>query len=305
MGDSELSKEKIAEYMEHHIHEVVSINKMAGAFGYSPFHFSRMFKKQMKMTVTEFVTRCKLEAAFDEILDGKNILDAALEYGWQSHSGFSKAFKKEYGVSPSFLKAVKLVMNDLEEDSMRDMYAKTVKGNETKEELVFLFKTLFLKEYAGMEDQLLYAIDCAENTYAGMMRYSGDEYITHTIHVALILLEMEADAETILAGLFCDAGKKSESFCVEDLTRLPVKTKEVVRELSNSNLSELELLSESALLVKIAERLHNMRTIEHLKKETWRVKAQETIQYFMPAVRRIGNRGLMEELNALSMRYLS
>lgn len=61
------------------------------------FIFSRLFKQEMKVSVMEYVRERKLIYATREILNGNKILDVAIEYGWESHSGFIKAFKSYYG----------------------------------------------------------------------------------------------------------------------------------------------------------------------------------------------------------------
>ena len=56
----------------------------------------------MGITLKDYVTRRKLVKASEIIVSGYRVIDAALQYGWETHAGFTKAFKKEFGFSPSF-----------------------------------------------------------------------------------------------------------------------------------------------------------------------------------------------------------
>ena len=72
----------------------------------------------------EYVKREKLQRASVEIRSGKKIMDAALKYGWESHNGFTKAFKKEFGYCPALLRAMVISMQRLGGKSM----GRTVNG---------------------------------------------------------------------------------------------------------------------------------------------------------------------------------
>ena len=69
--------------------------------GYSTFHFSRVFNINKGITLMEYVKKRRLSLAAEDLFDDKKIIDIALEYGFQTHNGFSKAFKKEFGFSPT------------------------------------------------------------------------------------------------------------------------------------------------------------------------------------------------------------
>lgn len=140
--------------------------------------------------------------------------------------------------------------------------------------------------------------------YKGIKRYSGDEYVTHTLNVAIILAQLETDINTIVAGLFCDVTKKSPHVLSELLCELPIQVQLIIKEVSDADLYEIDKLSDSGLLVKIAERLHNMRTIEFMDESKQCVKAKETVDIFMPIARRLGNNKIISELNDLSVKYI-
>ncbi len=78
----------------------------------------------------------------------------------------------------------------------------------------------------------------------------------------------------------------------------------IIKEVSDADIYEIDKLSDSALLVKIAERLHNMRTIEFMDESKRSVKAKETVDIFMPIARRLGTNKIISELNDLSVKYI-
>ena len=67
--------------------------------------------------------------------------------------------------------------------------------------------------------------------------------------------------------------------------------------------TDREHCPEEVLLIKLAERLHNMRTIEYLAEEKRSIKAKETIEFYLPLARRVNNQKLLEELNDLGRKY--
>ena len=95
-------------YIENNIKDKITIDEIASNAGYTKFYFSRLFKQEMNVSIMEYVRERKMIYATREILNGNKILDVAIEYGWESHSGFIKAFRSYYGFSPSLLYAMKL-----------------------------------------------------------------------------------------------------------------------------------------------------------------------------------------------------
>lgn len=95
-------------YIEKNLKKKLSIGEIADYVGYSKFYFSRIFKQEMNISVMEYVKERKVICASEDILQGNKILDVAIEYGWESYSGFIKAFKNYYGFSPSLLYAMNL-----------------------------------------------------------------------------------------------------------------------------------------------------------------------------------------------------
>lgn len=139
-----------------------------------------------------------------EILNGNKILDVAIEYGWESHSGFIKAFKSYYGFSPSLLYAMKLeIIHFGDRDMSNCNFYKIMDEHLSKEEL---FKVLCEKMIEhGYDNQKLNKVyNFCQSIYGDRKRYSGDDYVTHLLNVSLLLVQMEAEESVIYAGMFCD-----------------------------------------------------------------------------------------------------
>ena len=80
-------------YIRSHAKEPLSVQGLAEQFGYSACHFSRMFRAEMGVTLMDYVKQQRLFGAAREIREGRKILDTALDYGYETHSGFTRAFR--------------------------------------------------------------------------------------------------------------------------------------------------------------------------------------------------------------------
>src|ERR1043165_1167405 len=157
--------------------------------------------------------------------------------------------------------------------------------------------------------------------HKGQIRHSGEPYLVHPLEVANILADMKLDAVCIAAGLLHDViedtlttGEKiREKFgedvahIVEGVTKIgaiPFSSTEE-RQAENFRKMLLAMVDDiRVILVKLADRLHNMRTLGHLPEER-RVKiAQETIDIYAPIANRLGMSKVKNELEELSFRYL-
>jgi len=172
------------------------------------------------------------------------------------------------------------------------------------------------------EDLLNRAYVYAMKAHGEQKRASGDPYISHPLEVAAILAEHKLDDATIAAALLHDTIEDTEAtraeidqmfgkdigHLVEGLTKLK-RLDLVSREAKQAeNLRKLLLaIAEDVrvLLVKLADRLHNMRTISHMPPEARRRVAEETIDIYAPLAGRIGMHELREELESLSFRELN
>ena len=86
--------------------------------------------------------------------------------------------------------------------------------------------------------------------------------------------------------------------------QLPEEVVKVIIELEAFDFKQAEENSEQIVLIKLAERLHNMRTIEFVEKKEWKRRAEETIRLFLPMARRAENEKLINELYGLNVIYL-
>ncbi|MDO8424187.1 MAG: RelA/SpoT family protein [bacterium] len=164
------------------------------------------------------------------------------------------------------------------------------------------------------------AYEFAERAHAKHVRNSGEPYIVHLSETAKILAELGTGSATIAAGLLHDsvedAGIKREeivkefgeeiAFLVEGVTKLGhLKYKGVDRH--NESLRKLFVaMSEDirVLLIKLADRLHNMRTLSYVPKEKQERIAAETLEIYAPIAYRLGIRKLSRELEDLSFPYI-
>lgn len=88
------------EFIEENIKSDLTPEVIASSSGYSVFHFLRVFNINKGMTLMEYVKKRRLSLAAIDLFKGERIIDIALDYGFKTHNGFSKAFKKEFGFSP-------------------------------------------------------------------------------------------------------------------------------------------------------------------------------------------------------------
>ena len=109
LGENELEKEYIRRinlalnFIDNHLDSELSLEKIAQAAFYSPFHFHRIFKAIIGETLHAYIVRQRIEKMASVLMHGKeiNITSLSLQYGFSSNSSFTKAFKKYYGLSPS------------------------------------------------------------------------------------------------------------------------------------------------------------------------------------------------------------
>ncbi len=88
------------DYIEEHLQECLTVDELARIAGFSPYHYYRVFNAYVGIPVVDYIRRRRLAHAAAELVRGKRIIDIALDYGFDTHSGFAKAFRKAYGCSP-------------------------------------------------------------------------------------------------------------------------------------------------------------------------------------------------------------
>ena len=90
----------VLSYIHENITRQIGVADTAAHFGYSKWHFCKKFREFSGVTFTEYVRRYRVQLAAIDILGGKKITDVAFDYGYDTLSGFNKAFLKEYGCMP-------------------------------------------------------------------------------------------------------------------------------------------------------------------------------------------------------------
>lgn len=186
----------------------------------------------------------------------------------------------------------------------------------------------FIKKCKGIysyEDcqQIEYALDFASECHKGQVRESGEPYITHPIATAETLIDLGMDPACICAALLhdvvedtaCDEATLKKKFGEEIYTLVEAVTK--LSKLKSKFSSRVEEQAENlrklffaisldlrVLFIKLADRLHNMRTLDALKPEKQLRIARETLDIYAPMAARLGISGIKCELEDLSMKYL-
>lgn len=292
-------------FIETNINDSITAEDIAKNAGYSVYYFSRVFKKQMGLSVMEYVKERRLIKASEEISNGKKIIDVALDYGYQSHSGFTKAFKNRFGFSPALLRAFSFQINCLGGNYMSHVFMKSTAVHATKEELYeLLLETINKNRLEYDEEKIKRAYELACIAHEGKKRYSGDDYVTHPINVAILLSEMEASEEAVIAGLLHDIIFEKTSLSLEKVRdEFSERIMKIIKDVTEFE-GEKDIIDEEVIMIRLADRLHNMRTIEFLDEVRWREKAKETLDMFFPIAAKLNNEKIIAELNDLSVRYL-
>ncbi len=91
----------VLDYIDDNISEELTVSMIAKKLGYSVYHFSRLFSSAVGIAPMAYVTWRKLQFAIYDIAQGKRIIDVAMEYGFETHGGFTKAFRRCFGFPPS------------------------------------------------------------------------------------------------------------------------------------------------------------------------------------------------------------
>jgi AraC family transcriptional regulator len=100
---------KVLYYIEAHLNDSLDVKTLAKVAGYSPYHFSRIFKMYMGESIISYVSRLRLEKALLKIIsNNKSIIEIAFEAGFETPNGFNKAFKKIFDITPTEYKNIRI-----------------------------------------------------------------------------------------------------------------------------------------------------------------------------------------------------
>ncbi|MEE1281968.1 MAG: HD domain-containing protein, partial [Acutalibacteraceae bacterium] len=165
------------------------------------------------------------------------------------------------------------------------------------------------------------AYELANEAHGDQRRVSGVPYILHPTSVACILVELGMDTETVVAALLHDVVEDTD-ITIEDIIRdygkeiahlidgvtklkkIPYTNREI-RQAENVRKMFIAMSDDiRVIIIKLADRLHNMRTIGCMREQKRRDIALETMEVFAPIAHRLGIRAVKEEMEDLSIRYL-
>ena len=191
-----------------------------------------------------------------------------------------------------------------------------------REELLQKFNAKFGPEKGKTMEE---AVAFATAVHEGQKRESGEPYIIHPIAVAEYLLDMGMDAATVIAGVLHDTVEDGKGITLDEIakrfspevahlvdgvTKLTISGKKeyvTKKQEQNENLTKLFLAIADdvrVVIIKLADRLHNMHTLEYCTREKQIRKAKETLEVYTPLAHRFGIGVLRSELEDLSFKYL-
>ncbi|MDP4151919.1 MAG: bifunctional (p)ppGpp synthetase/guanosine-3',5'-bis(diphosphate) 3'-pyrophosphohydrolase [Bacillota bacterium] len=170
-------------------------------------------------------------------------------------------------------------------------------------------------------EKITKAYNIAESVHEGQKRSSGEDYISHPVEAAIILITLGLDTDSVCAGLLHDTVEDTE-LTIDDvkkefgpdiaelvngvtkLGRIPYTSKE---EEQVENLRKMFLATAKdarVIIIKLSDRLHNMRTLQFVSEDKRRQKALETMEVYAPLAHRLGMQRLKIELEDLALRFL-
>lgn len=189
-----------------------------------------------------------------------------------------------------------------------------------KDKIEFLIERVQKQNPSANITKIRAAYECACAAHSGQFRKNGEPYIIHPVSVAEIIVEMGLDTDSIVAGLLHDCIEDTQfgykaienkfgtpvAELVDGVTRLGMiqysKEQEQMEDLRKMFLAMAKDIR--VILIKLADRLHNMRTIQHVPEHKQRDKALETMEVYAPIAHRLGMQRIKWELEDLSLKCL-
>ena len=193
---------------------------------------------------------------------------------------------------------------------------------ELKEQIIQQLDTLMVDSDKPYDtDRVHKAISLAIKAHDGQLRRSGEEYVCHPLHVACILVEIGMDSDAVIAALLHDVVEDTDielseisrrfgadvASLVDGVTKITQMTFSTKEEQQAENVRKMLLAMSKdvrVMIIKLADRLHNMRTSDGWDPQKQRDKAKETMDIYAPLAHRLGIRAIKEELEDRSLRVL-
>ncbi len=223
-------------------------------------------------------------------------------------------------------------MADISAEELEKIESKVAQGNRgviatadfVEPEVLFQELVGRIRKYHPNADisMIQKAYDVANAAHKGQCRKSGEPYIIHPLCVAIILADLELDKETIVAGILHDVAEDTVmtveeiaqefsdevALLVDGVTKLGQLAYDADKvEVQAENLRKMFLAMAKdirVILIKLADRLHNMRTLKYMRPEKQKEKAKETMEIYAPLAQRLGISKVKIELEDLSLKYL-
>jgi guanosine-3',5'-bis(diphosphate) 3'-pyrophosphohydrolase len=217
-------------------------------------------------------------------------------------------------------------VKELTNDLAGDLPVYVIEGDKKAKTPDELYQELIdvVKKYHPSDDISLIekAYKIAKKAHNDQVRKSGEPYIIHPLNVAIILAELELDKESIIAGLLHDVVEDTVmtnqeiadqfgdevALIVDGVTKLgqlSYSADKIEKQAENLRKMFLAMAKDiRVILVKLADRLHNMRTLQYMKPEKQIEKAKETMDIYAPIAQRLGISAVKTELDDLALKYL-
>lgn len=212
----------------------------------------------------------------------------------------------------------------IEEFDTGELPQDIIPPNFTDPDVLFrVLKKIILTDHPGEDfDFITRAYNLAKEAHKDQKRKSGEPYLIHPVCVAIILAQIDMDKETIVGGLLHDVVEDTK-YTVEDMEKMfgqeIALLVDGVTKLTQLNYSadKLDVQAENlrkmflamakdirVIIIKLADRLHNMRTLQFMRPEKQKEKARETMDIYAPIAHRLGISKVKVELDDLSLQYL-